>query len=175
MNCKQGTQIIIHQIVDLLYKIDRSSFEQPLALFNNSSIGQHFRHILDFYTCLEKGIHYSRIDYADRERDLQVEKDPLYAAASFEQVAAKILSLDEQSAIEVIADFSSELNETRPVVQSTIAREMMYAYDHAVHHLAMIKMGLKVSNPNVIIDDEVGVAPSTLKHWKESSRNLSRY
>ncbi len=165
MNCKQGTDIIILQMTDLLGKIDAGTYAQPLSIFNGSSIGQHFRHIIDFYTCLLKGVEEGRVDYAKRERDVQVETQPLQAAKVLSGCAAKVAGMNEQASLEVIADFSAELNEDRPVVVSTVGRELMYAYDHAVHHLAMIKMGLRAACPELEINQAIGVAPSTLKHW----------
>jgi hypothetical protein len=168
MNCKQGTHLIIQQMVELLGKLDAEPYGKPLQLFNGSTIGQHFRHILDFYGCLMRGVEEGRIDYAKRERDIRVEMEPPYAAGLFEKYTGQVARLVENEAIEVVADFSSDFNEERPVVASTVARELMYAYDHAVHHLAMIKMGLKVACPAVEVSQGLGVAPSTLKHWKES-------
>ncbi len=168
MNCKQGTELIIEQMIDLLNKIDETSYAKPLKLFNGSTIGQHFRHILDFYSCLLKGVKEGRIDYAKRERDVLIETKPEYAKDIFNTILLQSSQLVENVLIEIVADFSSELNEARPVVPSSVARELMYAYDHAVHHLAMIKMGLKETCPTIEVNKEIGVAPSTVKHWKQA-------
>lgn len=169
MNCKQGTDIIITQMIELLERLDPQSYAKPLQLFNGSSIGQHFRHIIDFYGCLDRGISEGRIDYAKRQRDLRVETEPVYASGILNDLNNKLSEVDEESNLEVVADFSSELNEKRPVVLSTCGRELMYAYDHAVHHLAMIKMGLRVACPEVEVNKNLGVAPSTVKHWNAGS------
>ena len=166
MNCKQGTEIIIEQMTDLLDRIAPETYSQPLQLFNGSSIGQHFRHIVDFYGCLYRGVTEGRVDYAQRQRDTRVETEPGYAAQMLSEFMKKLEASEEVATVEVVADFSAELNETRPVVKSTVGREMMYAYDHAVHHLAMIKMGLKAAAPTLEIDKNLGVAPSTVKHWQ---------
>ncbi|MBK9016049.1 MAG: hypothetical protein IPM82_19405 [Saprospiraceae bacterium] len=165
MNCKQGTEIIIGQMKDLLGRIAPETYAQPLQLFNGSSIGQHFRHIVDFYGCLSRGVGEGRVDYAQRQRDTRVETEADYAAKVLNDYFIGMQAADEAATVEIVADFSSDLNETRPVVLSTVGREMMYAYDHAVHHLAMIKMGLKAAAPSLEIDKNLGVAPSTVKHW----------
>jgi len=167
MNCKQGTELIVEQMIELLEKISPENYGKPLQLFNGSSIGQHFRHILDFYTCLMAGAAEGRIDYAKRERDAMIENDPQYAQKIFRDILVGTKGITENNPVEIVADFSSDLNQPRPVVQSSLARELMYAYDHAVHHLAMIKMGLKETCPNLEVDKNIGVAPSTVKHWKE--------
>ena len=154
-------------MTDLLGRIAGETYAQPLQLFNGSSIGQHFRHIVDFYGCLYRGVEEGRVDYAQRQRDTRIETEADYAAGVLNDFFEKIGAMDEAANVEVVADFSSELNETRPVVQSTVGREMMYAYDHAVHHLAMIKMGLKATSPSLEVDRNLGVAPSTVKHWNK--------
>ena len=171
MDCKQGSKIIIEQMIELLNKLNDENYGKPLQLFNGSSIGQHFRHIFDFYNCICNGVTDSRVDYAKRERDTLIETDPEYAANEFNRILQSCSELDEELNIEVVADFSSELNASRPVVKSTLARELMYAYDHAVHHLAMIKMGLKETNPSLKVNKNLGVAPSTVKHWQQVNEN----
>ena len=171
MNCKQGTDHIIGQMTELLKRISPEHYSRPLALFNGSSIGQHFRHIFDFYNCLCNGVSDGTIDYTKRDRDPLVETDPAYAALVFFKMQQICNTLPETATIEIIADFSSALDVDRPVVKSTIARELMYAYDHAVHHLAMIKMGLNTACPDVEVDRYVGVAPSTVKHWHTTANN----
>lgn len=166
MNCKQGTAIIIEQMIELLDKLDEKIYSKPVALFNGSSIGQHFRHILDFYVCLFKGVNDGRVDYGNRQRDVLMETSPRYAQEILNEIIEKTVQLSEAQALTILADFSSDFNENRPFVHSTIGRELMYAYDHAVHHLAMIKMGLKTVIPEFEIDRNIGVAPSTIKHWK---------
>ncbi|MEO1261245.1 MAG: hypothetical protein AAFZ15_20750 [Bacteroidota bacterium] len=173
MNCKQGTKLIIEQMVELLEKLSIQQYGQPLQLFNGSSIGQHFRHIYDCYNCLYQGIEYGRVDYAKRERDALIETDPNHATGKFTELLTGVGALNEDQSVNIVADFSSELNASRPVVTSTIARELMYAYDHAVHHLAMIKMGLKEICPNVEVNKNLGVAPSTVKHWKQKQKEDS--
>ncbi len=171
MNCKQGTNTIIHQIIELLESIDNRSYIEPLALFKGSTIGQHFRHILDFYNCLVQGAESGLIDYALRERNLLVETDTDFAHQCFRKVASAIQQFKENAGVEIQADFTAENNAFRPIVSSSVGRELMFAYDHAVHHLAMIKMGLRVAFPGIHVEENVGVAPSTLMHWKELQDN----
>ena len=95
-----------------------------------------------------------------------METEPIYASQILQSLNQRLTEVNEEASIEVVADFSSDSSHERPVVSSTNGRELMYAYDHAVHHLAMIKMGLRVACPEVKIDQNLGVAPSTVKHWK---------
>ena len=171
MNCKQSSAIVIDQIVSILNKLPDQSFNQPLDVFNGSTLGQHFRHILDFYHCILKGVEKDRLDYSDRERNLLMEQSTEHASIAFRNMYDKILNLCEMDQLDVIADFSTEDSNDRPVVKSSVGRELMYAYDHAIHHLAIIKIGVKSSFPEISLNQNVGVAPSTIKHHSGNQKH----
>lgn len=164
MDCKTGTKNIITQIVQLLDKVDKEQYTRPLSIYNGSSLGQHFRHIFDFYQCLVDGISQGEIDYASRSRDPRIEQDPHYAQGVFGEVLTGIAELCEYEMVKVVADFSTNMADSRPSLSSTIGRELMFAHDHAVHHIAIIKIGFQQTFPEIPVSLEVGVAPSTLKH-----------
>ena len=164
MNCKDGTFSMAAQIFELLNLLDNQGYAASLDVFHGSSLGQHFRHILDFYKSIIKGNHLGHIDYSDRERSTQVEIDIAYAKNAIDHVIKAIKDLDEQKPILVKADFSHHVKEDRPMVESSIGRELMFAYDHALHHLAMIMIGIRTSLPGIQINEALGVAPATLKY-----------
>ena len=164
MNCKEGTIFITRQIKQLLQLISTQAYSKPLVVFNEATLGQHFRHIFDFYDCLLRGIPEGLVDYASRQRNEEMEKDPLFAEMAFQGLGNACRHLEENQLLKVRADFSSFLEAGRPVVESSVGRELMFAYDHAVHHLALIKIALKETLPDVSVGEELGVAPSTLKH-----------
>lgn len=164
MDCKKGTKSIITQVVGLLGSLNEEQYARPLPIYNGSTLGQHFRHIFDFYQCLINDVSEGKIDYARRERDPRIEQDPAYAKAAFIRVAEIIDGFEELSSLEVLADFSSDSSHGRPLVKSTVGRELMFAHDHTVHHIAIIKIGFQQAFPEIPIALEVGVAPSTIKY-----------
>lgn len=163
MNCKEGNQQIITQMIALLEKLDNQIYTLPLDVFKGSSIGQHFRHILDFYNCLINGVQFGTVDYASRKRNPSAETDVEFTKMAFNQVSEMIHQFAEEEGIRVRGDFSTHITE-RPELLSSIGRELMFAYDHAVHHLAMIKIGIEMAMPQFPLDNNLGVAPSTIKH-----------
>ena len=164
MDCKEGTVYITRQITRLLEQIDPQAYAMPLNVFNGSTLGQHFRHIFDFYDCLLRGASEGGVDYASRQRNEMMETNPRFAEMAFQEMEQACHGLQESQPVGVLADFSFQLDDQRPVVGSTVGRELMFAYDHAVHHLALIKIGLKEALPEVEVDGQLGIAPSTLKH-----------
>ena len=164
MNCIEGNVKLINQVVDLLDRLENEQYAQSLSVFNGSSLGQHFRHILDFYNCVVQFSNEEKLDYCMRERNPNVETLAAFAKNAFVDIANQLPALDEDRKIRVVTDFSSDVTEDRTEVFSTVGRELMYAHDHAVHHLAMIKMGIRLVFPEVRLDNALGVAPSTLKY-----------
>lgn len=164
MDCKQGTQKICLQITQLLEEVPADAYARPLAVFNGSTLGQHFRHIFDFYDCLNRSAVAGVVDYASRLRDPRIELDPHYARSLFGQMGQQLSALEDGQHIQVRADFSSQPGDSRPLLASTVGRELMFAYDHAIHHLALIRIGLAEALPAMQPDKSLGVAPSTLKH-----------
>lgn len=167
MDCITGTKNIIRQIKELLGLLDQNQYAKPLPIYNGSSLGQHFRHIFDFYQCLALDISNGCIDYGRRERDPGIERDPQYAKAAFTKIEQALIQLNEKAPIDVLADFSTDRSLSRPTVKSTVGRELMFAHDHAVHHLALIKIGFQIAFPELDFPINAGIAPSTIRHRTE--------
>ncbi len=155
---------MIRQIQELLNQLDSTAYAKPLMLFEGATLGQHFRHILDFYNCLVEGALSGQLDYSKRARNPLMETDVNVAKESFQTLLKKIEQLNDHQAIKVVTDFSVEECSERETVNSSVGRELMYAFDHAVHHLAIIRIGIQTAFPDVQINDRLGVAPSTVKH-----------
>lgn len=166
MNPKAGTTIIINQMIDLLTKIETKKYAMPLTSFNGSSVGQHIRHIIDFYLCLIRGCEEEAVDYDKRIRNPLIENDTRVAIEELKGIAEAVQTMDIYKNVYVNSSFSDDENETNSQIPSSIGRELMYAYDHAIHHLAMVKIGMNIHFKEVEVDKNLGVAPSTIKYRK---------
>ena len=165
MNCKEGAIKLIDQIVDTISFIKEEDYNRPLEIYNGSTLGKHFRHIHDFFYCLVHQCNHKDVDYCERRRDSRIENERLYSIRQFNQISGSLGDLQEEKSISVHADFEVAPG-IRPVVQTTIGREIMYGYDHAIHHLAIVKIGLKFLYPDAQVNEELGVAASTLRYQK---------
>lgn len=150
----------VQQINQVIFRLAPSMYHQPLQEFDGSSLGQHFRHILEFFQCLEDGVQSGTVDYAARNRNPLYETNPEIASAAFEAFSHALPQFDLAQAVQVRAEFGSD---NRPCYDSTVGRELLFVYDHAIHHLAIIKIGLICHFPEISIDKDLGVSPSTIK------------
>lgn len=166
MQIKSAIQDIIRQMNSVLEQLAPQEYSKALPEFEGSSLGQHFRHILEFFQCLEIGAYKGVVDYAARERNLLYEEHPQMTIEAFDSFASIMSDIDVERPLHVRAEFSGG---ERPLYQSTVGREMLFVYDHAIHHLAIIKIGLLCRFPQVKAEKELGVSPSTIIARKAKS------
>lgn len=160
MKAKTALLTIIRQINHLIVQLPPEDYRTPLPEFKNNSLGQHFRHILEFFQCLEQGVSIGTVDYAARNRNPLYESNPELAAAAFEAFSARLSLFDSALPMAVRAEFGSD---DRPCYDSTVGRELLFVYDHAIHHLAIVKIGLTCRFPHLAVEEDLGVSPSTIK------------
>jgi uncharacterized damage-inducible protein DinB len=142
---------------------------------STSSVGEHFRHILDAIECMVDGVDGGKIDYDRRERDEVTERDPSAAIARVEKLERVIQNWEsrESKPLRVRADApdgapGAEGEDGAGWIDSTVDREIVYLVNHTIHHYALIAMILR--HLGVEPDQDFGVAPSTLRYWKEVGR-----
>lgn len=164
MKAFQGLENITAQITRLLDDLPAEIYSAPIEIFEGASIGQHCRHIYEFYACLARSSMTGALDYSDRQRDPALEKDKNQIREAFQQVLPQLAKLDEGRSIRVKGDLSVDPQASRPEMISTMGREMTFVHDHAVHHLAIIRIGLRALAPDFQPEAQLGLAPATIKH-----------
>ncbi len=165
------TQIAINSLDDLrhyLVVIDPVVYQSALELLSGSTIGQHTRHIIEFYNCLldQNGSNdIPVINYAKRVRDIRIESAPAYALACLSRICDQLMEIDLEKQCYLDCE---EHGQKDLKVLSTIERELIYNIEHTIHHLAIVKIALKVTAPAIDLPEHFGVAPSTIHHRQES-------
>ena len=167
-------RIVIDQIMLLLNQLSQSDFVSALDIFGGSSLGQHFRHIMEFYLLLIEGSKSGLIAYDKRIRKKEWEDQLLVAKTKFKSIDKSLsaMSLDKMLMLEYGNGYEDD-DYSSQQVRTSLKRELIFVLEHSIHHLAMIKMGLRHSNPNLKIDPNLGVAPSTIKHQSNVHTDLS--
>jgi uncharacterized damage-inducible protein DinB len=162
MNIKEQTNEILNQISELVSELSDEQYNVMLPILSNSSIGKHVRHIVEFYQCLTNGLSEGYVNYDKRERNLLLETNRGYT-----KNAIKIIS----NCIAIIQDNSLLLNtshdNTVSTMNTSIFRELTYNMEHAIHHLAIIKIGIKNSFEEVNLSENMGVANSTILYQQQ--------
>lgn len=159
MNLIKGSISVLQDTVCYLENLSAEQYSHSIEILSHSTIGQHTRHFLECYQCLLSQAPAKMINYCLRERNLQLETDPLYAIDFIGKIITGLadLNLDDK----VVLYSSKKGSEA---IDSTIKRELLYNIEHGIHHLALIKVGLKIVAPKLLLPENFGVAPSTVKY-----------
>lgn len=162
MKLKEPIANLLEQIAYVLSQLSKEQYAQPVKVLFQSSIGQHTRHILEFFIELDKGYGSGLIDYDKRIRNLAVETDLTFAAVTIQEIIAGIERPDKEMLLK--AEYG-EGEDSSLQVFTNYNRELVYNLEHMVHHMALIRIGVEATT-DVIIPAGFGVAASTLKYRK---------
>lgn len=159
---------ITEQIELICNSLDGEKFATPLAILSNATIGKHTRHIIDGFATVVRGIEQDEISFDHRERNLQTENDRFFALNLLKSYVNQIIQVDLSRKVILLSDFSHGDNTIEIRTESTLGRELIYAIEHAIHHLAIIKIGIETSLGTPLPSD-FGVAPSTIRFMQRNS------
>ena len=148
------------QLEDMLVRMHPGDYTQQAALLQNASIGQHVRHLLEIFRELNKGYETGIINYELRERNTLLERDPLAAAGCLKDIRAEVSKTDRVLRLQALGAAGAACCVD---TETNYVRELAYAVDHAIHHMALIRVGLQLSAYEMK-DENFGVAFATQQY-----------
>ena len=165
MQLVQAVQKVFGQLADSLCQLHPGEYVQPSPALSGHTIGQHVRHIIELFQCLENGYEQGLVNYEKRKRDTAIEKDPELACRLLEQILADLSRPDRPLVLE------ASYEENLPLVLSTnYYREIAYNLEHTIHHMALIRIGIRDTGSEHHLPESYGIASSTLQHRRECAQ-----
>ena len=149
----------IEQFKEILQRLPESYYSAPCEVLSNATIGQHTRHVIELYLCLIPGYSASVVSYDKRERNKRIEAELPYAIEQLNFIQEQLEKPNKDIQMEY------ELDGTLNQLDSNYYREVMYNLEHAIHHHALIKVGI-IHFTDLDLPDSFGVAPSTMEYRK---------
>lgn len=151
---------------DVLEPLSDSLYTYRSVLLSEASIGQHTRHILEFYGCLLQAKEV--VNYDKRPRAMELETSTQAAVQYIGQLVTNLQQIDERMAktqhpIRLKANFSAESGKEVDL-KSSFVRELAYCLEHSIHHQALIKVGFLEQNLAAQIPNDFGIAPATVRY-----------
>ena len=162
MQLQKAIGNVFEQLSHSLEKLTPEQYTQPSQVLYNATIGQHVRHIIELFLCLNKGYETGIVNYEKRKRDYRLETDKVFAAEILDTVYAALMKNDKKLLLEAGYD---EHTEEVLMIESNYYREVVYNLEHTVHHMALIRVGINEVS-SVQLPDGYGVASSTIKYRK---------
>ena len=149
----------IEQFKSVLSGLPEVFYAKPCEVLSSSSIGQHTRHVIELYLCLLSGYDCSEVSYDKRERNERIENEVDFAIAQLNQIQESLIKPNKT------VNMVYELDGEESFLPSNYYREVMYNLEHAIHHHALIKIGIKFFT-DMQLPESFGVAPSTIQYRK---------
>ncbi|OAB27699.1 hypothetical protein SAMN05444395_105182 [Flavobacterium fryxellicola] len=153
----------LNELIDLLNQLSQKEYSNSCAELSNATIGEHTRHIIEMFQCLENRYDCGVVNYDNRERNSRIQTDTAFA---IENIVMIQQNLDKKNKnIELLQVVDGE--EIR--IESNYFRELLYNLEHCIHHQALIKVAI-LQCETVTVNPDFGVARSTIEYRKQCAQ-----
>ena len=167
MNISKTCVQILDQLAQLVQQLEAADFTRACDVLSNSSVGQHLRHTLEFFICLEQGYEQGVVNYDRRAHDKWIESDKVQALSTIRRIAAFVQTLNDNRPLKLEVGYDTHSDEFI-TIETNATRELVYNIEHAVHHMAIMKIGVRQVAPYITLPADFGVAASTVR-YKEAT------
>lgn len=168
MELVKAVDRILKQLDTVLEQVSATDFCRPSTVLSGSTIGQHVRHTLEFFICLNEGLNVGEVNYDKRKHDPTIQENLDLARQLIKELQHFVSKNQEDRALKLSATYDPE-QELTHCINTNYYRELAYNIEHAVHHMAIIKIGLRDVAPYVELPAGFGIATSTIRHQQEVS------
>ena len=151
--------LLINKISKIILSLN-SSYSKPIKNINNTTIGKHVRHIIDFYLCFINGIKKNIIiNYDKRLRNENIETDINQANSELNEIITFFKTNQHTNKIlEIKLNFSL----SKKIYKSSYEHELIHLADHTTHHGYIIQIIINTQFPKLSTNIQF-FSPSTLK------------
>lgn len=151
---------LLDELREVVERIPDGVFVRTPAGRPSGSPGAHVRHCLDHIAAFLDGAQTGTLSYDHRRRGTAVETDRAVALAQIVTLTTALLDLDPRLLRRPVRlEVKLDARGTTALVESTVARELVFVVNHTIHHNAT--MGLLLSEVGTDLPHRFGVAPST--------------
>lgn len=150
----------LNELIYLLNQLSEAEYSKACAELSNSSIGEHSRHIIEMFQCLENQYDLGIVNYDKRARNILIQTD---VECAIKQIRIIQDNLEKENKI---IDLQQIIDGEEIRIQSNYYRELLYNLEHCIHHQALIKVAV-LQCENVVVDENFGVARSTIEYRKQ--------
>ena len=148
------------ELSDLVSKLSDADYCFPCNDLSNATIGEHTRHIIEMFQCLENQYENGVVNYDNRKRDYLIQTNTAFANECIAAILNQIDKDNKSLQLQQIVDGQILL------IESNYHRELLYNLEHCIHHQALIKVAI-IQLASIDIDENFGVARSTIEYRKQ--------
>ena len=171
-NLKSTAGIILLQLAEMCRQLSDEEFGKSLDMLQGNSVGKHLRHVIEFFELLVTGSPSGAINYDLRQHDSDLENRRNLASDRLQQLIQSIASLDTAAALTLSVSYGRSQDDA-VAIPSGVARELAYNIEHAIHHMAIMKIAIVSRFSWIVLPENFGVAYST-QRYRNSSQTSSQ-
>jgi hypothetical protein len=153
----------LDELILLLNQLCDKEYSKKRKHLSDATIGEHTRHIIEMFQCLEKNYESGLINYDKRERNLKTETDTNFAFNKIIEIKKSLNKENKEIQLQQIIDG----HEIR--IESNYFRELLYNLEHCIHHQALIKVAV-LQCDQIKVDENFGVARSTIEYRNQCAQ-----
>lgn len=150
----------LNELIELLSQLSKEEYSEPCFELSGSSIGEHTRHIVEMFQCLNRNYDSGIVDYDKRDRNKQIQTNPHFAIQTILDVKNNISKENKNIELQQLIEGESIQ------IQSNYYRELLYNLEHCIHHQALIKVAI-LKSEKITVGYNFGVACSTIEYRKQ--------
>jgi hypothetical protein len=150
----------LNELVDLLSQLSDNEYTKPCELLSSATIGEHTRHIIEMFQCLENQYDNGIVNYDNRQRNKHIQNETDFAISQIINIKN---NLDKPNKIIQLQQF---IEGESILIESNYNRELLYNLEHCIHHQALIKVAVLMCK-TLTVADNFGVARSTIEYRKQ--------
>lgn len=167
MNLQQASIKVLMQLLNVLEQIQTQDYTADIERLE-ATVGQHTRHILEFYTCLINGLETGIVNYDHRKRDNRIETDKFFAIQKIKETISFMKDFQKNPALSLIISYDySALDNVE--IKTSFQRELAYNIEHTIHHLAIMKPTIVERCAYIILPEYFGIASSTVRYTRSNN------
>lgn len=153
----------LNELIGLLNQLSKTEYANSCAELSNATIGEHTRHIIEMFQCLENQYDLGVVNYDKRERNILIQTDTACAIKHIRIIQDNLEKENKNIELQQLID-GEEIR-----IQSNYHRELLYNLEHCIHHQALIKVAI-FQCENVSVDKNFGVARSTIEYRNQCAQ-----
>jgi hypothetical protein len=153
----------LQELNDLLVQISDADYSHPCHELSNATIGEHTRHIIEMFQCLNSQYETGIVNYDQRLRNKSIQTNSEYAIEQIKEIQNALDKENKKLALQQIIDGEAIH------IESNYFRELLYNLEHCIHHQALIKVAI-LMNGKLVVNENFGVARSTIEYRKQCAQ-----
>ena len=162
MHLAKPVNSLLGQLEKVLTALTDDQYNELVPILSNTSIGQHMRHVIEFFLELRYGYESGEVNYDQRKRDYLIQTQRTVAIEKLKDISLSLELPDKP----LFLTASFPINGIRDVaLRSNYDRELLYNLEHTVHHMALIRIGVHAVS-TINLPDTFGVAESTVQYMQ---------